>query len=145
MEKPNALTKGLALAGAILVWLPLAAPLALSAIGVFTRGFFRLDYLMPAELLPLVVAGGLLLVWASARARARRRWIGWSLAAALLSLVTSQAVAVATGLATGTTPPTGWEWALVLALLVGYILAVVALGLGGIWLVRGLYARPAPK
>ena len=52
----------LALVGTIAVWLPIAATLAMSALGSTRAGTFRMDYLMPAELFPAVIVGGALLV-----------------------------------------------------------------------------------
>jgi hypothetical protein len=49
MENKNILTKILAIMGTVLVWLPIAAPVFFSVALLFTRPFFRLDYLMPAH------------------------------------------------------------------------------------------------
>ena len=99
---------------------------------------FRFDYLMPAELFPAALVGGGLLMWAALRARSRRGIIGWGLGIAVGSLVGGQALAVATGLASGETEPTGWQWALVLASLGVYSLALVVIGVGGVLLLRDL-------
>jgi hypothetical protein len=145
MENKNILTKTLAIMGTVLVWLPIAAPVFFSVVLLFTRPFFRLDYLMPAELFPLVLAGGGLLLWAALRQHKRRGLIAWSLGGAVFLLVGSQVLAVVTGLADGRIEPTGWHWALVLAGLIGYILAVIALGVGGVLLLRDLFKTRLPK
>jgi hypothetical protein len=107
-------------------------------------GIFRLDYLMPAELFPLALLGGGLLLWAALRARARRWLIGGSLAGAVVLLFGSQALAVATGLAAGRIEPAGWPWALVLAALALYVVALIVLGVGGVLLlVRDLFRSQA--
>lgn len=145
MERKNLLTKVLAAAGTALAWLPLLAPVLFSLIGIFARRVFHFDYLMPAELFFLAVSGGALLVWAALRARAtqhvqaRLRLIGGGLGAALVLLVGGQALAVVTGLASGETEPGGWQLALVIATLVIYNLALVAVGIGGILLLRDLF------
>jgi peptidoglycan/LPS O-acetylase OafA/YrhL len=95
------------------------------------------DYLMPAELFPLALAGGCLLIWAALRARSRR---GLGIAAGLL--VVGQVLAVVTGLASGETEPAGWQWALVLASIAGYSLALVVVGVGGLLLLRDLFKPP---
>jgi hypothetical protein len=100
---------------------------------------FRFDYLMPAELFPVALAGGLLLIWAALRARSRQRLIGWGLVIAAGLLVGGQALAVVTGLASGETEPVGLWWALVLASLVIYTLALVDMGVGGVLLLRDLF------
>jgi len=68
--------------------------------------------------------------------------IGWGLGIAVSLLVGGQALAVVTGLASGDTEPTGWQWALVLASIGTYSLALVVIGVGGVLLVRDLF-KPA--
>ena len=48
MEKRDILTRFLAIAGTILAWLPLLAPVVFSLIALFAGRVFRFDYLMPA-------------------------------------------------------------------------------------------------
>lgn len=139
MERRNLLTKSLAMAGTALVWLPILAPCFFALIVYVRARMFRFDYLMPAELFPVALVGGGLLLWAALRARSRRGLIGGSLAGAVILLVGSQALAVVTGLASGQTAPTGWQWALVVALLALYVLALVAMGVGGVLLLRDLF------
>jgi len=142
MKIKNAWTKGLAIAGTVLVWFPVLAPTAF-AIGSYLQGrVFRFDYMMPAELFPAVLVGSGLLLVAALLARSRRLWIGVGLALAIGFLVATQALAVATGLASGAHEATGWRWTLVLGLLILYDLTVVAIGVGGVALLRDLF-RPA--
>ena len=138
MEKKNVLTMILAIAGTVFVWLPILAPIFFSAVRFSQSRMFRFDYLMPAELFPAALIGGILLLWAALRARAYRRLIGWSLGISVVLLFAGQALAVVTGLASGETEAVGWPWALVVASLVIYILAVIAMAVGGILLLRGL-------
>lgn len=139
MEKNDVLSKILALAGTVLVWLPLLAPALFAVMRLIRAGRFLFDYLMPAELFPAVLLGGLLLLGAALRARSHRRLIGWSLGLAVVLLFGGQGLAVITGLASGATEPVGWPWALVIAAFIGYTLAVVALGVGGLLLCRVLF------
>jgi hypothetical protein len=83
----------------------------------------------------------LLLLWAAIRAHSRRAVIGGGLGAAVGLLVAGQVLAVVTGLASGAAEPTGWRWALVVGSLIAYILALIAVGVGGILLLKDLY-RP---
>lgn len=136
MQNRGLLTRILAAAGALLVWLPLLAPLLFGVARAAGGRTFLVDYLMPAELFPVALLGGALLLWAALRARSRRAPIGWGLVLAVVLLVGSQTIAVATGLASGATEPTGWSWALVLASLAGYVLALLAVGIAGLLLVR---------
>ena len=138
MNRRSALTRTLAIIGTILVWLPIAFMVLTSVIGSAQSGIFRMDYLLPAELFPLILIGGGLLFWAAWRARSRKRIIGWGIAVAAGSIVLGQALAVVTGLASGATEPTGWQWGLVLAAIAVFIGAVIAIGVGGILLTRDL-------
>jgi len=142
MEKRGALTKILAVTGTVLVWFPILAPVLLSLALFISRRIFRIDYLMPAELFLFALAGGALLILAALRARSRWALIGWGLGIAAGMLVGGQALAVATGLASGETEAAGWPWALVLASLVIFTLALVVMGVGGLLLVRDLLKTP---
>ena len=159
MKNKSLLTKILAIAGTVLVWLPILAPLFFALERLVRAHRFMLDYLMPAELFPVVLVGGLLLLWACLRMpdpkgfpvhpstrqanepdspgerparktfRVSQRLIIWSLGSAVFLLVLSQVLAMVTGLADGRIEPTGWQWALVFGSLMAYILAVITLGL----------------
>ncbi len=141
MAHNSVLTKVLAVTGTVLAWFPILATVLLSIAGSLESGMFRLDYLMPAELFPAAFAGGLLLLWAALRARARRALIGGGVGAMLALLVGGQALAVVTGLATGEIEPVGLPWALVMAAIAGYALALVVIGCGGVLLARDLFGR----
>ena len=141
MEKNGVFTKILAIGGVVLVWLPLLAPILFSLARLLEGGMFRFDYLMPAELFPFALAGDALLVWAALRARARVKLIAWGLGGAIVLLGGSQALAVVSGLANGTTDPGGWAWALVIGALAAYIMALLAVGIGGGMLVRDVYKK----
>lgn len=141
MEKKGALTKTLAIAGTVLVWFPMLAPVLFSVLLLIRARMFRFDYLMPAELFSVALVGGCLLFWAALRVRSRRGLIGWGLGSAAGLLAGGQALAVVTGLASGKIGPIGWPWALVLASLALYSLALVSVGVGGILLLRDLFKR----
>ncbi len=143
MRKKIVITRILAVTGTVLAWLPILAPVFFSVIAFIGIRIFRFDYLMPAELFPVALVGGGLLFWASVRAHSRQRLIGWGLIIAAGLLVGSQALAVVTGLASGRIEPTGLWWVLVLMLLAGYSLTLVAIGVGGILLLRDLFT-PSP-
>ena len=139
MEKKDVLTKALAVVGTVLVWFPIFATLTTSVVGTIAARVFRFDYLMPAELFPVAFVGGGLLMWAALRARSRRGLIGWGLGAAVGLLLGGWALAAVTGLASGETEPAGWPWALVVASIVIYSLALVEIGVAGVLLVRDLF------
>lgn len=141
----NTLTKILASLGTALVWFPLLAPVLLSALALITDGELRFDYLMPAELSPFGLGGGLVLVWAALRARSRQWLIVGSVIAAIILLAGVMAVPAITGLASGGVAPESWQWALVIALLIGYALALAVVGVGGVLLLRDVFQPFPPK
>jgi hypothetical protein len=139
MEKKDVLTKILAVVGSVLVWFPILAPIVLAVISLITRGRFLVDYLMPAELFPVALAGGALLLWAALRARTYRAIIGWGLGIAVVTLVGSQVLAVVTGMASNNIEAAGWPLVIVMAALAAYSLAITAMGIGGVRLMRKLF------
>jgi lipid-A-disaccharide synthase-like uncharacterized protein len=144
MRRTGALTKVLAILGTTLVWLPLLAPIFFSVLFFIRARLLRFDYLMPAELFPVALLGGALLLWAAVRARSRVRLIGGGLGVAVALLVGGQVLAEVTGLASGATEPVGWWPALVLASVAAYSLALVGAGVGGIGLLRDLLRPGGP-
>ena len=141
IENKGVFNKILAIVGTVLVGLPILAPILFSVARLLQSGRFMLDYLMPAELFPLVLVGGVLLLWAALRRRRFRGLIGWGLGGSVVLLVGSQALAVVTGLASGATQPGGWQWALVLGGLIAFILAVILTGVGGVLLARDVFRK----
>ncbi len=139
MQKRNTVTKVLAIAGSVLVWVPILAPLFFSVLHLMRAQRLLMDYLMPAELFPLVLVGGGLLLWAAWRLRSHRALIGRALGAAVGLLVAGLALAVVTGLASSETEPIGWPWVLVMGALLLYDAAVIAMGVGGALLLRNLF------
>jgi hypothetical protein len=139
MEKKETLTKTLAIVGTLLVWFPLLAPVILTVIFYFNRRMLRFDYLIPAELFPIGLLGGIALVWAAHRAGAWQRLIDWGLGITVGSLVFGQALAVLTGLATGEMEPAGFWFVILIASLVVYWLAMIATGVGGVLLLKQVF------
>jgi hypothetical protein len=141
MEKKNALTRTLAMAGTVLVWFPIAAPVLISAVRLLQKQIWHFDYLMPAELFFSFLLGSGLLLWAALRAHSQVKLVAGGLVLAILMLVAGQAIAVATGLASGETEPAGWRFDIVIASLIVYIGGVLLVGLGGIFLVKDLFSK----
>ena len=139
MENKGAFTKGLAITGTVLIWLPILAPIVFSLIRFIQRRVFQFDYLMPAELGLFAFGGGILLLVAAIRTHSHMKLIGWGLGIALVMILGGQALAVVTGLADGSTEIGGWQWVLVLGSLILYTLAIVDVGIGGILLLRDLF------
>ncbi len=139
MENKGTLTKVLAVAGTIFVWLPILAPILFSGALLIRAHMLRVDYLMPAELGLFAFGGGILLLVAAIRARSQVKLIGWGLGTALVMMAGVMVIPMVTGLADGSTPIGGWEWMLVLGILALYTAAVIAVGVGGVLLLRDLF------
>ena len=144
MKNKGVLSKILAVTGTVLVWLPVLAPFVFAIIRLLQSGLLLFDYLMPAELFPVVLAGAILLLAAALRARTHRALIGWSLGLTVGFLLAAVGLAGITGLASGAIEPEGWPWALVLMAFAGFWIALLALAVGGILLLRALLAYPQP-
>ncbi|HHV35060.1 MAG TPA: hypothetical protein GXX59_05720 [Syntrophomonadaceae bacterium] len=139
MENRGVLTKVLAVAGTVLVWIPILFTIITAVIGTIYARRVRFDFLMPAELFPIALVGALLLLWAAQRARSQRKLIGWGLVSMAAFLFGGQALAVVSGLASGAVEPMGWAWALVVASIALYSLALIGVCIAGVLLVRKLY------
>jgi len=82
--------------------------------------------------------------WTSFVYKRELHWLpffGWGLALMVGLLVGGQALAVATGLASGAIEPAGWPWVLVVASLVAYTLTLAAIGVAGLLLLRDRFRR----
>ena len=132
-------TKILAILGTILVWFPIQAPLLMATVRGIQTGNFQLDYLAPAELFPVALAGGILLIWAALRARAQRKIILWSFGIAVGALLIGALLTTVTGLASGETELEGLWWAFLIIPLVVYSLGLVVTGVGGVLLLIELF------
>ena len=139
MEKKSLLTRILSIVGTVLAFLPIAAPFVFAVIAAFTRRRFLFDYLMPAEIFFIYLAGALLLIWAALRKKSRRKLLFWSIGAAVVLLAASMGVAAVSGLASGRIEAEGIWWILTLFLLVSSELAMIATGVGGILLTADTY------
>lgn len=146
MEKKAFIKKILAVSGSVLVLLPILITVVLSAAGSIARGMFLFDYLMPAELFFIVLAGALLLLGVSLWSRLFRPAIITGAALAVLAFFLMQFIAFASGLASGDTQPGGWAWYTVLGMLVLYAAAEIELGVAGIVLSKKLFLpKPAEE
>ena len=144
MGKNSTLIKTLAIAGAVLVWLPLLAPILFSILFFSRTGFIRFDYLMPAELFLSTLIGAGLLFWVGRRARLDVKLLAWGSGLAVGFLIISQGLAVVSGLASGEIEPEGIWLLLVLALLIAFILADLLVIVGSVRLLRQLFRASPP-
>ena len=118
--------------GTVLLWIPIALTIVTSIVGSIFAGKLLMDYLMPAELFFLVLAGWILLIIGSILSRRWKISVVVTGAAALALLFGAQMIAVVSGLASGDIPAEGMIWYLVLGMLILYDLLVIVLGILGI-------------
>ena len=138
MPRRNALTLILTSIGTALVWLPILAPVFFTMILLAQEQILLFDYLMPAELFPLVMVGGAALVWASARARLHQRLITSAYCTAVGLLVLSTLLSVLGGSTLDRAEPPTWWRGVLLAFILIYSLSVLAMDVGGILVLRDL-------
>jgi len=144
MTNKNVFSKILAVGGTALVLLPILFMLLTAVVGSIMRKQILCDYMMPAELFILVLAGCIALLWAAMREHTLVKAITWTMGGAFFLLIGCQALAMVIGLASGTMEvedAPGWV-ALITAMLIGYDLGVVLLGYWGIRLSLWTFKRP---
>ena len=135
METGLRLTKGLAIAGSLLLWTAFAVMLVSAWVSVPSGvTSFELLTVGAMDLSPLVLIGGCVAMLAAVRARSRRLPIGCGLAAVFASLAAGMVWSPSI-------PAAGWPSALATTLIAVYWLGALAAGIAGVSLVRALVSR----
>ncbi len=136
MEKKKVFSFVLAIAGTVLVWLPVLFMIVTGVAGSISAHELLVDYMLPAELGFLVIAGAATLLWAAIRERSYIKPIAISAGLALIMIVGCMSVASLSGLASGrvTEAQAPWAMNMTMGLLFGYDLMVFLLGLFGLML-----------
>ncbi len=124
--------RALAIVGTLFAWLPIVATVALPLLASNDTGTFRIDWLMPAGMFVFYGVGAAMLVLVAVGTHRHRRLVVGSVAVAVVTLLAAQGLALVGGLASGQSEPTGWSWALALALLAVHTVAVIATGIAGV-------------
>ena len=140
-KQKSVLTKIFTIAGTLLLWAPILFMFVTAIFGSIIGKALLFDYLMLAELFPIVALGLVLLVLASLMSGTFRKWFGWGSVAALVALTSGQIFASVSGLASGALAENGAVFAVVIASIVVYNLIVVALAILGILLIRRLFHK----
>lgn len=147
MKKYGALNRGLAIAGTVLVAFPIVAMLFMALERLIRSGRFRADWLIPAELFPMVFVGAVALLVAALRSRTRRALIGWVIGVMFGCIALGAIYTMASGLASGRTEPEGFVWVVAVVLIGGFVVSVGVLSIAGalltVDLFRGHGALPA--
>lgn len=141
MNNKSIFTRVLAIAGTAFVWFPIAFTLLTGIIGSVTERKFLVDYLMPAELFPSVIIGGLLLLWAAIRNRSQLKMVIWGMGFMIASLGGGMLYAIVSGLASGETEPAGFEVILLNVLIGFYVLMIIVVGIAGILLIKNSFRK----
>lgn len=136
MEKKKVFSLILAIAGTVLVWLPVLFMVITGIAGSISAHKIQVDYMLPAELGFLVIAGAATLLWAAIRERSYIKPIAISIGLALLMILGCTSVASLSGLASGRVSEAQAPWAMNLSmgLLFSYDLMVILLGFFGLML-----------
>ena len=140
-KQRTVLTKIFTISGTLLLWAPILFMLVTAVIGSIIGKALLFDYLMLAELFPIVALGLVLLVLASLLCKTFRKWFGWGSVAALAALTAGQIFASVSGLASGALAENGAAFAVVIVSIVFYNIIVVALAILGILLIRRLFQK----
>ncbi len=133
--------KILTVAGTAAVWFPIAATLLTAIVGSIMDRTLRFDYLMPAELFFVALAGAVLLLCAALLKRTYQWHIGLGTVAMALFLAAVQIIAVRSGLAHGTAAPAGIYWTLVIVSLALYCAALLWLCVVAVLLDKKIFRR----
>jgi len=140
-KQRSALAKIFAVSGTLLLLAPILFMLVTAIVGSIAGKALRFDYLMLAELFPIVALGLVLLVLASITSRILAKWIGWSSAAALILLAASMIFSTASGLASGAESLQSGAYAIVIVCIALYDLLIVGIAILGILLVKKLFQK----
>jgi hypothetical protein len=141
MKDKIILKKILAIAGTVIVLVPFAFMIITSIVGSIQMGMFRMDYLIPAEMAPLILLGALMIFWAALLSKYYLKLIISTMAAAVIFLVSSMAIASISGLASGAMEPRGLVWGIVVAALILYVITTAGIGVEGIFIIKKLFKK----
>jgi hypothetical protein len=131
MSTSDKIPRYLAVTGTVLAWFPILAPIVLSLYLFSQEQIWMFDFLIPAEIFPVVVSAALLLIWAAFRAHLYRARIGWSFLIQIAALTVAAFIAQSTGLASGKTQPVGMPVYLVGLCFLVFWLALISMAVGG--------------
>ena len=144
-KQKSALTKIFAVSGAVLLWGPLLFMIVTGIWGSIQQKSLLFDYLMLAELFPIVALGLILLVLASLVSRTYAKWFGWGGVAALVALTGGQIFATVTGLTTSASTQANAAMTIVIISIAIFDLVIIVLAVLSIILVRRLFQKAKPE
>ena len=136
MKNKSLISKIIAITGTILVWIPIIAPVLLTIIFLIIKGRLAFDFLMPMELIFLVIIGAILLIISSIIMKFKWKIIGISLGTIISIFILGQFIAEITGIASGETEMTSTLYFIMITFVIIYIISLIILGISGIKLVK---------
>ena len=142
MEKKNVLPKILVIAGTVLVWLPILAPVLIFIAMIIKDSRFIFDYLMPVELFLFALVGGGLLLWAALWTRSHLKLTGWGLGIAIGLRIGLELLVFLRDRTSGETKLTDLWNVLLLVWTIAISVSIIFIGIGGVMLLRKLF-RPS--
>jgi hypothetical protein len=142
MERQTALMKGIAIAGTALAGAPILLTIITGIAATIAEGRLLVDYMMPAELFLISLAGGLLLLWPALRTRQMRAPVIAGAVSMCVFIAACQGIALLSGIATGEAAAAGTAWIAVLTALALYTTAVIGTCIAGIVLTKRLFQKP---
>lgn len=140
-KQKSALAKIFSVSGTLLLLAPILFMLVTAVVGSIAAKTLRFDYLMLAELFPLVALGLVLLVLGSITSRILPKWIGWASAAALILLAASMIFAQASGLSSGMQSAQSGAFSIVVIGIALYNVLILGIAILGILLVNKLFQK----
>jgi len=144
-RQKSALTKIFAIAGTLMLWAPILFMFLTAIIGSIAGKALLFDYLMLAEMFPIIALGLVLLVLTTLLTKTFRKWFGWGSVVALVALTAGQVLAVTSGLASGALAESGGVFVTVIVSIVIYNVLVVALAILAILLLRRIFRKEPEK
>lgn len=139
MDTGRRLTRGLAIAGSLLLWTAYGVMLVSALVSVPREvTWFELLVVGAMDLSPVVLIGGCVAMLAAVRARSRRVPVGFGLAAVLVSLAAGMVWSPSI-------QDAGWPSLLAMTLVAVYWLGALAAGVAGVSLVRALGTRRSER
>jgi hypothetical protein len=138
MEKKRVFSLVLAILGTTLLWLPIVFMVITAIIGSIGAQRFMCDYMIPAEVGFLVIGGAAALLWAAIRERKFIKPVVWIIGITVVLILGCTGLAAASGLASGRVQETDVPGVLLVvqAALIGYDVAVAAMGVVGILMIK---------
>lgn len=137
----STLSKVFAIAGTLLLAGPILFMIVIAVIGSIANQTFLFDYLMLAEVFPVILLGLILLFLASLLSRVFPKWIGWGSAAALILLAGALLYANVSGLSSGALPAQGGAFIIVVIGIALYDLLILGIAILGTLLIKNLFRK----